>query len=177
MIAEVTTTRGSASARCRRIRTAASSCSSSASARSAAARTLTSSSCTIRATVGIQRLADARAGQRQRPQRARAHARRLVLEQERRDQMALVERLEHLDRVEHGGFVGMRQFLDERLDRRRIGDLGADRPGRNRARHRCWRETRAGTRARRRSRCRPRRRSSPGWRSSDAASPVRIPTA
>jgi len=48
--------------------------------------------------------------------------------------MSLVEGIEHLDRVEHSGFVGMRELLDEGLDRRGVGQVGADGARRNRPR-------------------------------------------
>ena len=51
----------------------------------------------------------------------RAHLRRLVIEQQRRDQVALVERLEHVDRVDHARRVRVRQFLHQRFDRREVG--------------------------------------------------------
>ncbi len=75
-----------------------------------------------------------RSRQRQRAQGAGAHARRFMLEQERRHELSLVQRIEHLDRVEHGGFVGMRELLDEGLDRRGVGQVGADGTWRNRTR-------------------------------------------
>jgi hypothetical protein len=47
-----------------------------------------------------------------------------VLEQERRHEVALLERLQHVDGVEHGGLVGVGELLDERLHRRGIGHRG-----------------------------------------------------
>ena len=47
--------------------------------------------------------------------------------------MALVQRFEHLDRVQHGRLVRVRELFDQRFDGGRI-DLGADRPWRDRAR-------------------------------------------
>ena len=43
-----------------------------------------------------------------------------MVEQQRRDEVALVERLEHVDRVDDAGRVRMRQLLHERFDRRQI---------------------------------------------------------
>ena len=57
--------------------------------------------------------------QRQRSERART-ARRLVMQQQRRDQMALVERLEEVDRVEDTRLVRVGQLLDQRFDGRQV---------------------------------------------------------
>ena len=44
---------------------------------------------------------------------------RLVIEQQRRDEVALVERLEHVDRVDDARGIRLRELLHQRLDRRR----------------------------------------------------------
>ena len=63
----------------------------------------------------------------QRLERARANARRFVMQQQRRDQVPLVERLQHLDGVQHRGFVRVRELLDQRFDRGGIGHVDAHR--------------------------------------------------
>ena len=79
----------------------ASSVDSTASARTAAARTSASWSFSMRSTAGPQRARRGRPGRLERAQRPRPHVRRLVMQQQRRDQVALVERLEHVDGVQH----------------------------------------------------------------------------
>ena len=66
---------------------------------------------------------------RQRRQRPRPHLRRLVVEQQRRDQVALVERFEHVDGVADARLVGIGQLGDQRLDRRRVGGRQPQRLG------------------------------------------------
>ena len=68
----------------------------------------------------------------QRPQCPHADRPRLVAQQQRRDEMRLVHRLEHLDGVQHGRLVGVRQLLHERLDGGRLGGRRHDRVRRDR---------------------------------------------
>ena len=70
--------------------------------------------------------ADVAAHGAQRAQRALPDLRRLVIEQQRRDEVALVERLEHVDGVDHAGRVRLRQLLHERLDGRQIAAAQPD---------------------------------------------------
>ena len=63
----------------------------------------------------------------ERGQRPRPHLRRLVIEQQRRDQVALVERLEHVDGVEHPPLVGIGELAHEGLDGRQIRTRQAQR--------------------------------------------------
>ena len=114
--AAVTARRGSRSSRCGRIRPMAASPRTMASARTAAARTSGASSFSSRSTPGVHRCAQRLAGAFDGEQRPRAHGGRLVVQQQRRDQVPLVERLQHLDRVEHVARVRMSLFLDQRLD-------------------------------------------------------------
>ena len=67
--------------------------------------------------------------------RPRPYSRRFALKKKWRDQVALVERFEQVDRVDHGAFVRARQFLDQRLDRCRVCDVGADAGRRDPLRH------------------------------------------
>ena len=59
-------------------------------------------------------------------QRAPAHLRRLVVQQQRCDEMALVERLEQVDGVDHAPRFGMRQLGDQRLDGVEVGGVEAN---------------------------------------------------
>ena len=79
----------------------ASSVRSAASARTAAARTSASGSFSMRSTAGSHRSATVGPRRLERGERARPHLRRLVMQQQRRDQVPLVERLEHVDGVQH----------------------------------------------------------------------------
>ena len=65
-------------------------------------------------------LGDVAAHGAERRQRAAADLRRLVIEEERRHQVPLVDRLEHVNRVDDACRVGVRQFLDQRFDRREL---------------------------------------------------------
>ena len=69
-----------------------------------------------------------RADARERRQRARPDGWRGVVEQQRRDQIALVQRFEHVDRVDDARFVRMGQFFDERLDRHQVRHCGPQIP-------------------------------------------------
>jgi hypothetical protein len=89
------------------------------SALTAAARTRRSASESMRSMFGSQRSATSGRAGGNRLERAGAHPRRLVVQQERRDEVALLERLENVDGVEHALLVGVGQLLDERLDGRR----------------------------------------------------------
>ena len=75
---------------------------------------------------------DAGAGGGEGMKRARPDAGRLVMQQQRRDQVRAVESLQHVDRVENGLFLGIRQVFDQRLDRRRVVDVRPDPLGRDR---------------------------------------------
>ena len=57
-----------------------------------------------------------------------------MLQEQRRHEIPLVECLEQIDGVKHGSLVRARQLLDERFDRRSVGDVGADGRGSNVAR-------------------------------------------
>ena len=57
-----------------------------------------------------------------------------MLEEQRCHQVPPVQCLEQIDGVEHRPLVRARQLLDERFDRRRVGDVGADGRGGNVAR-------------------------------------------
>jgi hypothetical protein len=60
-----------------------------------------------------------------RRQRSCPNVRRLVMEQQRRDQIAFVERLEQINRIDHTLLVRTGKFFDERLDRRKIRHIDA----------------------------------------------------
>ena len=99
-----------------------------------------------RSTPGSQRSASSGAGA---SATCNARARivgRLVRQQQRRHQMALVHRVEQIDRVEHAPRLGMRQLADERLDRRGIGIVEPQRPTARRPVARCCGGTSADTR-------------------------------
>ena len=51
---------------------------------------------------------------------ATAHLWRLVIEQQRGDQTALIQRLQDVDGVDDASRIGLREFLDQRLDRREV---------------------------------------------------------
>ena len=108
-------------------------------------------------------------------QRSRAHPRRFVLKEQRRHEVAPVERLEQVDGVEHRAFVRARQLLDERFDRRRVGDFGADGRGRDVARHDAGAERAQVLPPGDERHRHPRRPSRPGWRNSVAANRGRVP--
>ena len=55
-----------------------------------------------------------------------AHRGRLVIEQQRRDEVALVERLEDVDRVHDACGLRMGELLHERFDRRQVGAAQAN---------------------------------------------------
>ena len=121
--AAVARIRGSSSASIGRASDAASSLLIAPSAAIAPARTAASGSGEQPADVrrpAAGRLA-ARLGQR--PQRARPHLRRLVIEEQRRHQVALVERLEDVDRIDDALGIRLRQLLHQRLDRREVGGV------------------------------------------------------
>ena len=113
----------------------------------------------------------------ERDQRAGADLRRLVMQEQRRDQMPLVERLQHVDRVEHralvAGATAPRPASRSSPDRRR---RAAASPAPSRA---CPGSggTTSGTRAGRRAPARSTGPSSPGSRSSADASRAPAPTA
>ncbi len=65
-------------------------------------------------------LRDVAAHVAKRRQRAPADFRRLVVEQQRRHEIALVERLEDVDGVDDPRRIGVRQLLHERFDRREL---------------------------------------------------------
>ena len=77
-----------------------------ASALIAAARTRASGSDSVRRICGTHWAADVAVDCAQRIERARAHRWGLVIEQQRRHQVALVERLEHVDGVDHARRLG-----------------------------------------------------------------------
>ena len=62
-----------------------------------------------------------RARRFERAQRAGADLGRGVVEEQRRDQVPLVEALEQVDGMQHVPRVRMAEFLDERLDREQVG--------------------------------------------------------
>ena len=70
-------------------------------------------------------LGDVAAHGAERRQRAPPHLRRLVIEEQRRHEIALVERLEDVDRVDDALRIGMCQLLHERFDSREVGDVQA----------------------------------------------------
>ena len=57
--------------------------------------------------------------------RAAAHVRRLVIEEERRHEIPLVDRLEHVDRIHDAFGIRVRQLLHQRLDCREVGHVQA----------------------------------------------------
>ena len=59
-------------------------------------------------------------------ERPRPHRRRLVIEEERRHEVAFVQRLEDIDRVHDPCGLGMGQFLNERFDGGQIAAAQAD---------------------------------------------------
>ena len=121
--AAVARIRGSSSASIGRASDAASSLLIAPRAAIAPARTAASGSASSRRMFGAQRRVGLAARLGERAQRARPHLRRLVIEEQRRDQVALVERLEHVDRIDDALCIRLRQLLDERLDGREVGGV------------------------------------------------------
>jgi hypothetical protein len=64
-------------------------------------------------------------------QRSRPHFRRIVIEEQRADQLPLVQRFEHVNRVDHVAWAGMALLLDQRFNRREIGFVQPHRVGRD----------------------------------------------
>ena len=114
----------------------------------AAARTSTSASCTIRSTAGVQ---VRRCGDARRRRAPSAPARRTCGDSWCSSSGVIRLRLSSassiVDRVEHRRLVGVGQLLDQRLDRGGIGDVGADRVGRDHPGCRCCGGTTTGIRA------------------------------
>ncbi len=70
-------------------------------------------------------LRDVAAHGAERRQRAPPDDRRLVIEEQRRHEIPLVDRLEHVDGVDDALGIRVRQLLDQRFDGREIGDIQA----------------------------------------------------
>ena len=68
---------------------------------------------------------DVGARRAERAERPGAHRGGLVMQQQRRDEVALVERFQHVDRIEHPALVGMGELLDQRLHRGEVGHAQA----------------------------------------------------
>ena len=121
--AAVARMRGSSSASIGRASVAASSLLIAPSAAIAAARTAESGSASSRRMFGADFRAISLFEAAERLERPGPHFRRLVIEQQRRDQAALVERLEHVDGVDHAIGIGVRQLLHQRLDGGEVGRI------------------------------------------------------
>ena len=123
----MTTISGSGSLQERRAsRPSASSRLSAASARTAARRTSPSLSLSDRSTPRSQWALRSLAGRGRDLQRPGAHLRRLVMQQQRRHEVALVERLEQIDGVDDPPRIGVRQLGDQRFDGVEVGGVEAN---------------------------------------------------